>query len=359
MKYHAALAHFPKITYARYRKLAAYFSDLKNLWDAEFTELVQTGLEEEIAHEFLSWREHNPVEQLLERLELARVKTVSLDEPEYPALLKEINDPPHTLFIRGNFSNDAKPALGVVGTRKMSNYGKLACQEIVAPLARQRIKIISGLALGIDGVAHQTALENDGVTIAVLGGGVDKTTVHPTSHQFLAEKIIEKGGAVISEYPPGFQPMPYTFPARNRIIAGLSLGTLVVEAPEQSGALITAKFALDYNREIFAIPHPINTANGVGCNNLLKLGARLVSSATDIFETLSLGGFDQLAINIGPKPASSTEAVILSLVSKEPKHIDSIIKESGLESPTVNSAITMMEIKGMIRNLGGMNYIVR
>jgi len=359
MNHRILLAHFPKITYTRYRKLADYFCDLKNLWDAEFGDLVQAGLTEEIAHEFLSWKEKNPVEKLMEKLEKCGIKTISLGEPEYPDLLKEINDPPLTLFVRGNLPNDGKPSLGVVGTRKMSAYGKLACQEIVAPLTKQGIKIVSGLALGIDGVAHQTTLDNCGVTIAILGGGVDKKTIGPHSHQYLAEKIIEKGGAVISEYPPGSQPMTFTFPARNRIIAGLSVGTLVIEAPLESGALITARFALDYNREVFAVPHPINTANGVGPNNLLKLGAHVATSAVDIIEALNLENLEQLTMNTGTKPASATESAILSLLSKEPKHIDSIIKESGLYSPAVNSAITLMEIKGMIRNLGGMNYISR
>ena len=225
---------------------------------------------------------------MLERLNKENITTISINDPAYPALLKEINDPPFVLFIRGKLPNTNSPTLGVVGTRKLTPYGKSACQEIVGPLVNQGIVIVSGLALGIDGVAHQVAVDNNSPTIAVLGGGVDKKTVSPPSHRDLAEKIITTGGAVISEYPPGFTPTVYSFPARNRIIAGLSLGTLVIEAAEKSGALITAKCALDYNRDVFAVPHTITSPTGIGPNNLIKMGAKVVTKASDIIESLSL-----------------------------------------------------------------------
>ncbi|HSR89332.1 MAG TPA: DNA-processing protein DprA [Candidatus Udaeobacter sp.] len=357
--YHAALAHFPKITYSRYQKLAAYFSDLKELWSAELPDLVAAQLEENIANEFLIWREQNSVEKIIERLNKEGIQTISINERDYPPLLKEINDPPHTLFVRGKLPDSSVPALGVVGTRKFSAYGKLACEEIVAPLVKQGMIIVSGLALGIDGIAHQTALNNKGITVAVLGGGVNKKTVAPQTHSQLAEQIIASGGAVISEYPPGFLPTNYSFPARNRIIAGLTLGTLVVEAPETSGALITAKCALDYNREVFAIPHPITSPTGIGPNNLIKMGAKLVTQAADITEFLNLTGLAEIISNKQTLPSSPTEAKILECISKEPQHIDLIIKTSGLDSPIVNSALILMEMKGKVRNLGGMNYVAR
>ena len=288
MDYHAALAHFPKITYNRYQKLAAYFSDLKNVWEAKINDLIKAGLEEKVASEFLAWREKNSLEKIMERLNKENITTISINNPQYPALLKEINDPPFTLFIRGKLPNTNSPTLGVVGTRKFTAYGKSTCQEIVGPLVNKGVVIVSGLALGIDGIAHQTTLDNKGVTIAVLGGGVDKRTVAPASHRDLAEKIIATGGAVISEYPPGFTPTVYSFPARNRIIAGLSLGTLVIEAAEKSGALITARCALDYNRDVFAVPHALNSPTGIGPNNLIKMGAKVVTQASDIIESLSL-----------------------------------------------------------------------
>jgi DNA processing protein len=294
MDYHAALAHFPKITYNRYQKLAAYFSDLKNLWEAKINDLINAGLEEKVASEFLAWREKNPIEKITERLSKENITVVSINNPAYPALLKEINDPPFVLFTRGKLPNQNLPTLGVVGSRKFTDYGKFTCQEIVAPLVNNRIVIVSGLALGIDAIAHQTTLDNNGITIAVLGGGVDKKTIAPASHAKLAEQIIASGGAIISEYPPEFTPTIYSFPARNRIIAGLSLGTLVIEAADKSGALITAKCALDYNRDVFAVPHAINSPTGIGPNNLIKMGAKVVTKAEDILEAFSLAGMGEM-----------------------------------------------------------------
>ncbi len=359
MPYHAALAHFPKISYNRYQKLAAYFSDFRNLWDAEINELIQAGIDESIAAEFLAWREQNSIEKIMEKLAKENIDAISLNNPAYPALLKEITDPPYVLFVRGKLPNPGSPTLGVVGTRKFTAYGKLACQEIVAPLVGNGVVIVSGLAMGIDGIAHQTVVDNNGITVAVLGGGVDKRTVAPAINQKLAEQIIAGGGAVLSEYPPGFLPTQYSFPARNRIIAGLSLGTLVIEAPETSGALITARCALDYNREVFAIPHPLNSPTGLGPNNLIKMGAKLITGASDIIESLSLTGLGEIINNKQILPSTPTEAKILQFLSKEPLHIDLIIKTTGLDSPTVNSALVLMEMKGKVRNLGGMNYIVR
>ncbi len=359
MSYHAALAHFPKMNYNRYQKLAAYFSDLKNIWDAEINELIQAGIDGAIAAEFLAWREKNSLEKISENLNKQGITTISINNPAYPPLLKEINDPPYTLFIRGKLPNPNSPALGVVGTRKFTAYGKSTCQEIVGPLVGRGVVIVSGLAFGIDAIAHQTTLDNKGVTIAVLGGGVDKKTVAPTSHSGLAEQIIADGGAVISEYPPGFAPTLYTFPARNRIIAGLSLGTLVIEAAENSGALITAKCALDYNRDVFAVPHALTSPTGIGPNNLIKMGAKLVTSASDIIESLSLTGLGEIINNKQILPSTPTEAKILDVLSKEPLHIDLIIKTCGLDSPTVNSTLVLMEMKGKVRNLGGMNYVAR
>jgi DNA processing protein len=193
----------------------------------------------------------------------------------------------------------------------------------------------------------------------VLGTGINKSSVYPTFHQPLAEKIINSGGAVISEYPPGFAPTQYSFPARNRIIAGLSLGTLVIEAPETSGALITARCALDYNREVFAIPHPIHSPTGIGPNNLIKMGAKLITQSQDIAEAFNIEGLVETIHNREILPSSPTEERILTCLSKEPQHIDVIIKTSGLDSSTISSAMILMEMKGMIRNLGAMNFVLR
>ena len=356
LRYHAALAHFPKITYSRYQKLAAYFSDLKNLWDAEMPELIAANLEENIAHEFLLWRETTPVEKLLEKMEKENITTVSLCEPDYSPLLKEISDPPHTIFYRGTLPDPNKPALAVVGTRKMSEYGKRACEEIVSGITRQGIVVISGMALGIDGIAHQAALDAGGKTTAVLGCGIDKQTVYPAAHKLLSEQILQTGGCVLAEYPPGFLPTQYSFPARNRIVAGLSLGTLVIEAPEESGALITARLALEYNREVFAVPHSIYAANGIGPNNLIRMGAKPVSRAEDIIEALNLKSLTQIADHKKITPSSPAEEKVINVLISGPAYIDRIIKESGMDSQSANSTLLLMEMKGKVRNLGGMNF---
>lgn len=357
MNYHACLAHFPKITYPRYARLKAYFFNLQNLWQAELDEIVKAGLEENIAYEFLIWKDNNPPEKILEKLVKENIYTVSLGEKNYPKLLSEINDPPHTIFVRGTLPSDDAPTLAVVGTRKMTTYGKHICEDLVAHSASEGIIIVSGLALGIDGVAHASALSAKGITVAVLGSGIDRATVYPAAHQPLAEKIISQGGALISEYPPGFLPTQYSFPARNRIIAGLSLGTLVIEAPARSGALITARCALDYNREVLAVPHAITSPTGAGPNNLIKLGAKLVSGPNDILETLNLQSIKQIVPTKALTADNPTEEKILNCLTKEPKNIDQIILESQLDSAAVNSALVIMEIKGLIKNLGGMNYI--
>src|SRR3989344_3557284 len=288
MNYHAALAHFPKITYRRYRLLAAYFNHLSELWQAKFPDLIHAGLEENVAHEFLVWRHDHPLQEIAHNLQKLNIKTASLSEPDYPGLLKEIADPPHTLFYRGILPNPGDYLLSVVGTRKFTTYGKEACERLVSELVAAGIKIVSGLALGIDGIAHQTTLDNGGITFAVLGSGLDRGSIYPREHVSLVEKIIDNCGAVISEYPPGFGATKYSFPARNRIVAGLSTGPLLIEAPERSGALITARLSLDYNREVMAIPHSLTSPTGQGNNNLLKLGARVILNSNDILETMQI-----------------------------------------------------------------------
>lgn len=355
----AALSFFPKLNNRRFMKLAAYFSDLNDIWPAEFEDLARAGLEQDIAHELVAWRDQKPLSYYEEILSRNGVYSISLTEKSYPKLLKEIPDAPHTIFIRGTMPNEARPALGVVGTRKVSDYGRRACEEIVDPLARGGIVIVSGLALGLDGIAHDATIKAGGITSAILGSGVDRDSIYPAAHRLLAEKIIDTGGAIISEYPPGTKPTQYSFPERNRIIAGLTLGTLVVEAPESSGALITAKCALDYNREVMAVPHPITSANGLGANNLLKQGAKIVTTAEDVIEHLNLAVLIEETSRESVAPLSENEIKILNALAAEPVHLDFIIRETGLDSKTVGSIVALMEIKGLVRNLGGMRYTKR
>jgi DNA processing protein len=360
MNHSTLLAYFPKLTYARYQKLRAYFVSSNRIWEAEFEELVRAGLDSAIADEFIAWRERIEPTKIFEELEREGITTISLGEAAYPKLLGEIADPPHTLFVRGSLQPlEVRPAVAIVGTRRATQYGILAAEKITGELAAAGVVIVSGLALGIDGTTHRAAIAAKTPTIAVLGSGVNTRTITPVTHQKLAEEIIASGGAVISEYPPGFAPTHYSFPARNRIIAGLSRGTLVVEAPEESGALITARAALDYNREVFAVPQPITNINGRGCNKLIQQGAQLVTNGHEILDTLNIQDLTSLPLQKPrPLPESPTEARILECLSNEPQHIDIIIQKSGLESRTVNGTLVVMEMKGQIKNVGGMTYIL-
>lgn len=357
MRKEVLLSYFPKITSRRYQLLIAAFENLDNVWQANFEQLKTCGWEEKIINEFIAWRGQVNADKIQRILEHENIHCVFKDDEAYPKLLKEIYDPPFCLFIRGilpaeNFS------LAVVGTRKFTTYGKQVVEEIVDDLSKSGITIVSGLALGIDGIAHEAALNSGGKTIAVLGSGVNKTHVYPALHRKLGERIVDSGGALISEYPPGTLPTNFTFPRRNRIIAGLTLGTLVVEAPEGSGALITTQCALDNSREVFAVPQNINSENSWGPNNLLKTGAHLVTCANDILDALNLQEVKQFVANREIIADSPIEAEILKNLTHEPIHVDELIKKTKLDSSEVNATLILMEMKGKIKNLGTMMYVI-
>ncbi len=281
---------------------------------------------------------------------------ITIRDKDYPASLKEISDPPKELYIKGKIIPQDKVAVGVVGTRKYTPYGKQVTFDIVGKLARLGITIVSGLARGIDTFAHQAALESNGRTIAVLGSGLDKASFFPPPNYYLGEKISQQG-AVISEYPIGVHGTKFTFPQRNRIISGLSLGVVVVEAPKESGALITAALALEQNREVFAVPGSIYEKNSIGTNRLIKMGAKLVIDVEDILEELNLSHLlttEKKKI----KPDNKEEEIILSVLSAQPTHIDEIIKKSSLTPGIVNSTLMILELKKAVRNLGKGNYVL-
>lgn len=282
------------------------------------------------------------------------IKEITIKDNNYPEILKEIYDPPKSLFIKGSFKSEDKIAIGIVGTRNYTSYGKRVAENIAGDLAGAGITVISGLAKGIDTFAHKAALERDGRTIAVLGSAVDSKSLYPSCNQRLAEKII-KNGAVISEYPSGTKSERWFFPQRNRIISGLSLGILVVEAPQKSGALITAACALEQNREVFAVPGPIYSENSIGTNKLIQMGAKLTTSANDILEELNLPLLEEKKNK--SKPENKEEKILLDVLGKEPIHIDEITKTSNLNAGVVSSTLIMLELKGLVKNLGGGHYV--
>jgi len=285
-KYYNAFNLIGGIGPVGFKKILTYFNSLDNAWSAEIKEFKKAGLTEFTIEQIRKKRYKINPDWEMERLSKQGINLITLQDKDYPKLLKEIYDPPAILYVRGNLQSNDK-CFGVVGTRKLSLYGSEIAGLITADLAKSGLTIVSGLAKGIDTIAHQTALRTNNRTIAVLGSGVDKASVYPFDNQSLAEKI-SRNGAVISEFPIETQPLPQNFPQRNRIVSGLSLGILVIEAPEKSGALITARNALEQNRDVFAIPGPIISKNSFGPNNLIKMGAKLVSQAEDILEELNL-----------------------------------------------------------------------
>jgi DNA processing protein len=290
-----------------------------------------------------------------------KIVRLTPNDSAYPQLLREIGTAPKELFVRGTLPPPDAVAVAIVGTRRASPYGKQVTRELASGLARSRIVIVSGLALGIDGLAHEAALEARGLTIAVLGSGVDQASVYPPAHRRLAEQIVAAGGALVSEYPPGFAPTIYSFPQRNRIIAGLAVGTLVTEAPAESGALITARHAVEYSREVFSVPHPITSLTGQGTNTLLKMGATLVTQSSDILEMLRLPLPETTthpATRLALAKLTETETQIVAQLSRTPEHIDVLAKQTGFDSATVLSVLTLLEMRGIVRNTGAHYYII-
>jgi DNA processing protein len=284
---------------------------------------------------------------------------ITLEDPAYPRLLKESANPPYIIYMRGNVSllEEAAPMVSLVGSRKYSSYGAQAAETLARDLANSGIVIVSGMALGIDTFAHRGALSANGKTIAVLGNSLDDKNIYPRNNFNLSRAIMENG-LLLSEYPIETSAGPLTFPARNRIIAGLTLGTLVVEAGEKSGALITAEMALDYNREVFAVPGSIFSEQSTGANSLLRKGAKVVTGVKDILEELNLNKNDSLVTPLPKIPSTKEEEIILKILGSEPQHIDNISKISKLGTATAASTLALMEMKGWTKNIGGQNYII-
>jgi DNA processing protein len=280
----------------------------------------------------------------------------TLKPADFPELLKEIPSPPKELYLIGELPAEDKIYLAVVGTRKFSNYGKDACEKIISGLRGFNFVIVSGLALGLDSIAHRLAIDNNLPTIAIPGSGLDDKVLHPHSHLKLSKEIVHSRGCLLSEFPATMPAGLHTFPQRNRIIAGISRGTLVIEAPERSGALITAGFALEFNRDVFSVPGSIFNENSKGTNKLIKMGAIPVSSAEDILDAFDIPyEGENLKFNFALSPL---EEKILNALS-EPMDKDDLIRKLGLPAAEINPTLTMMTINGIIKQSGGEIYPIR
>ncbi len=290
----------------------------------------------------------------LAALERLGVAALIWHDERYPRLLKESFDRPPVLYIRGTVLAEDDLALAVVGTRRMTAYGRQVTEQLVPELVSAGITIVSGLARGVDATAHAAALRAGGRTLAVMASGVD--IVYPAAHERLARQIAEQG-ALVSEFPLGTRPIKEAFPRRNRIIAGLSLGVVITEAPEHSGALLTGKLAADDNRDVFAVPGSIYAPMSAGTNALIQDGARLVRTADDILSELNLSAVVQQAELAAAVPAGAAESALLGLLTAEPTHIDEVTRHSRLSAAEVSSGLALLELKGYVRQVGGMQYV--
>jgi DNA processing protein len=340
---------------AKLRALLDHFGDLETAWRASSSDLREAGLDRRALEYLLAARSAMDLDAEVAKVHRLGAKIVTWDDADYPPQLKSIAASPPLLYVKGAFASADQWAIAVVGTRRATAYGREVTRSLVSDLARSGVTIVSGLARGIDAAAHQAALEVGGRTLAVLGHGID--FVYPPEHRQLAEQIIEHG-ALVSDYPVGTPPEGGNFPPRNRIISGLSLGVLVVEGDLSSGAHITADFSAEQGRDVFAVPGNILQRASRLPNTLIQQGATPVLSAEDILEQLNLTMVAQQAEAREVIPQDATEAKLLELLSAEPVHIDDIQRATELPISKVSSTLALMELKGMVRQVGGMNYVV-
>jgi DNA processing protein len=340
---------------ARFALLLAAFGSARAAWQAGAADWRAAGLDERTTAALA--RQHARIAPAaeLERLAHLRVTALTLTNPAYPTLLREIALPPPVLYLRGQLSPADDWAVAIVGTRRASAYGRQMTERLAGELAAQQITIVSGLARGIDTYAHTAALEAGGRTIAVLGCGPD--LVYPPENARLAARIIESG-AILTEFAPGTQPEAGNFPARNRLISGLALAVLVTEAPAESGALITTRFAAEQGRDVLAVPGNATARGSYGANRLIQDGARLVLATADVLAELNLHLVPQQLELRAALPENDTEGQLLDLLaaSGDPLHADELCRASGLPIAAVSSTLVMLELKGLVRQLAPMTY---
>ncbi|MBU2566709.1 DNA-processing protein DprA [Patescibacteria group bacterium] len=348
-----ACAWFEKFGSVSLKKLQNHFNNDNGdkAFQASETELIKCGIIPASTKEFITWRKNIKPENLKKNIDNHGIDFFLPWDKPYPAILHQTSSPPGAIFWRGA-PLDSRPWIAVVGTRRMSTYGKRATEKIVTELAQMGAGIISGLALGIDGQAHKSCIDAKGKTIAVLGCGLDDATIYPRAHQKLAEQILLNQGSLISEYPPLTPSLKHHFPLRNRIIAGLSKAVIVIEAGEKSGSVLTAKNALDENREVFAVPGPITSSTSIGSNDLIKQGAGVCTSATDI---LSNQNFIPAKTTIQTREPTMDEKCILDLC-RTSTHVDDMARLLQLSPAIVSSTCLNLELMNALQDTGGGNY---
>ena len=375
LKYWVALSAVPQLGTARFRRLESYFGNLEDAWKAGVSHLREAGLDWRTAQEVVAAHGDTDPSKAMDALQRAGVTAVHWNSDSYPSRLKEIHDPPPVLYYTGEMLPEDEVSIAVVGTRNPTTYGREAASVLSRELASVGITVVSGLALGIDGVAHRAALECGGRTIAVVAGGLD--SVYPKEHSGLFRQIQERG-AVVSEHGLGVRPDARNFPRRNRLISGMTLGTLVVEAGEGSGTRWTVQQALDQDREVFCVPGSIFSPASKFTNRMIKEGAKLVAEYTDILEELNLTEFSprseetpsqQGTLEISAEKElkekeeddleglDAAESALVASLSGEPVHVDELCRLSGMPIATITSMLTLLELKGKVTQVGSMHYV--
>jgi DNA processing protein len=355
-QYWLAFSLIGEIGAKRLRQIAnAFHGDLQAAWHADERALEQHDLPAPLISAIVRARTKINPQAEFARVNKVGASLITMDDNRYPTLLRTISDPPPILYMQGEITPDDSQSIAIVGTRKCTTYGRDITSTFTKSLVTHGFTIVSGLAHGIDAIAHRAALEHGGRTIAVLGCGID--SIYPNDHRGLAHEIA-KHGAVVSEFPIGTRPDAHNFPRRNRIISGLSLGVFIPEAPEKSGALITTSIAADQGREIFAAPGNIFSPASAGTNRLIQDGAKLVMSIDDILNELNIAHETVRTREVAEQiaPSNTLEASILKLLSAEPLHIDELARQLELPIAELISSLTMLELKGLARNVGHMQY---
>lgn len=352
--YWIAFNKVPGIGPARLKALVDACGSVEAAWKASIQQLRDVGLDRRTLENLLEARRTLDPQEEWQRVLDANAQVLTWDDAEYPANLRQVDNPPPVLYLYGTLYPEDEWAVAMVGTRRASAYGREVAHTLSQELAAQGVTVVSGLALGVDTVAHQAALDAGGRTLAVLGSGVDQ--VYPAQNRRLADRIAQNG-AIISEYPLGTKPEANNFPPRNRIISGLSRSVVVVEAGQRSGALITANFAAEQGRDVFAVPGSILHPGSQGCNELIQNGAFPLLSVDDVLEQLDIERqYEQQQVRQNV-PDDPLEAQVLMQLTHEPQHIDDIVRGTKLPSAQVGSLLTIMELKGVVRQVDTMCYV--
>ncbi len=352
-EYYLAFSNVPRIGPKSFAKLLKAFGTAEKAWNSS-VEKLQPILKPALTSKFDHHRKEFDFSEYSKRLTQLKISYVCLFEDKYPSLLKEIPDAPIILYCKGdNRLLSEKNKLAIVGTRHITHYGREITEMFASALSSQGLVIVSGMAYGVDGVAHKSTIESKGKTIAVLGNGVDLP--YPRENENLYHEIIDSGGLIISEYPPGTPPSVGSFPARNRIVAGLSSGVLVTEGAQDSGSLITANFALDFGRKVFAVPGPITSQLSAAPLKLIEKGAKLVVSPDDILKELGVTQSSYIDISVDRKfkGLDKEEMKIIKLLQNESLGFDEIVRRTKSNSSKTATLLSMMEINGLIKNKGG------